>query len=464
MSAENSAHAERVAAVHELTVERFPSTVAELASLVRIPSVSWDAFDPAEVRASAEHIAELARETGFFHSVRIEQAELEPGVLGQPAVLAHRPAEPGFPHVVLYAHHDVQPPGDAALWTSAAYEPTLRDDRLYGRGSSDDKAGVVTHLAAVRALQTLGGEPRIGVTLFVEGEEENGSRSFAQFLHDHRAELAGDVIVVCDSDNVDTEQPALTVALRGNVTFRMTVRTLEHANHSGMFGGAVPDALMALIRLINGCWNENGSVAIPGLTSADLGPGIPYDEAQLRLETGLIAEPIGAGSLTDRMWAQPTVTVTGIDVPSVAEASNTLIPAVSARVSVRVAPGQSPQAAWDAVRSFLEKNAPWGSELSFDDIDLGSPFLVDASGAHFAAMEAALTDGWGVAPARIGIGGSIPFIATLAEAFPSAEIVVTAVGDPLSQPHSPNESQHLGVLRKAIASESLFLLALNSAE
>ncbi len=447
-------------AVSEAVTERFPTIVAELAGLVRTPSVSWEAFDPEQVQASAQQIAEAAQATEFFSSVEIHRAEISPGVLGQPAVLAHRPAQPGFPLIVLYAHHDVQPQGDPALWQSEPFEPTLRDERLYGRGTSDDKAGVVTHLNAIRILHEQFGEDYpVGITLFVEGEEEAGSRSFEQFLRDHRAKLAGDVIVVCDSDNVDTEQPALTVALRGNVTFRLGVRTLEHANHSGMFGGVVPDAVMALIRLVNSCWDEHGSVVIPGLEHATL-PGIPYDEAQLRHETGLIGEAIGSGSLTDRMWAQPTVTVTGIDVPNVAEASNTLIPSVAARLSVRVAPGQSPQAAWEAVERFLVANAPWGAQLSFDELDLGSPFLVDTSGPHYAAMSTALAEGWGVAPAEIGIGGSIPFIASLAAEFPEAEILVTAVGDPLSMPHSPNESQHLGVLRKAITSEALFLARL----
>ncbi|MFM6974362.1 MAG: M20/M25/M40 family metallo-hydrolase [Agromyces sp.] len=453
-----------VDAVGARVQDRFPTAVAQLAQLIKIPSVSWSAFDPAHVQLSAETIADLARETGVFESVEIHRAEIEPGVLGQPAVLAHRAPKPGEPLVVLYSHHDVQPPGEPELWRSAAYEPTVRDERLYGRGSSDDKAGVITHLQALSiAREQLGEDLGFGVTLFIEGEEEAGSRSFAQFLRDHREVLAGDVIVVCDSDNVDTSQPAMTVALRGNVTFRLSLRTLEHANHSGMFGGAVPDAVMALVRLVNSFWAADGSVAIAGLSHAELDT-IPYDVAQLRHETGLIGEPIGVGRLTDRMWAQPSLTVTGIDVPSVAEASNTLIPAVAARVSVRVAPGQDPHAAWDAVRSHISAHVPWGAEVSFDELDLGSPFLVDSSGPYFARMRDALTAGWGHETAEIGIGGSIPFIASLAEEFPNAEILVTAVGDPLSQPHSPNESQHLGVLRKAILSETLFLIGLAERE
>lgn len=443
----------------------FPGAIAQLSSLIRIPSVSWEAFDPANVQASAERIAELARETGFFASVEIaraalpsgEQSDAQPDALGQPAVIAHRPAQPGYPHIVLYSHHDVQPPGDAELWDSPPFEPTVRGDRLYGRGSSDDKAGVVTHLTAANILQRrYGDDYPVGVTLFIEGEEEAGSRSFAQFLRDHREVLGGDAIVVADSDNVDTETPALTVALRGNVTFRLSVRTLEHASHSGMFGGAVPDAPMALIRLIDSCWAADGSVAIPGLESTTLGT-IEYSEDQLRIETGLLAKPIGNGEIVSRLWAQPSVTVTGIDIVGVAEASNTLIPEVSARISVRVAPGQSAESAWTAIRAHLEGNAPWGAQLAFSEIDLGDPFLVDASGPHAAAMTRALAEGWAAPVSQIGIGGSIPFISTLATEFPNAEILVTAVGDPLSQPHSPNESQHLGSLQKAILSELLFL-------
>lgn len=448
----------------ELVTAQLPAAVQLLSELARIPSVSWEAFDRAHVQASAARIAELAAETGFFESVTVQNATLPSGETGQPAVLAHRPAQPGFPSVVLYAHHDVQPPGESELWESAPFEPTERDGRLYGRGTSDDKAGVVTHLTVAKLLaDRLGNDFPVGVTLFVEGEEEAGSRTFGQFLADHTNLLDAAAIVVCDSDNVDTETPAITTALRGNVTFRLSLRTLEHANHSGMFGGAVPDAVMAFIRLLDTCWNEDGSVAIDGLASADL-PSFDYDEAQLRHESGLIGVPIGNGSITSRLWAQPSVTVTGMNLPSVAEASNTLIPQLDARISVRVAPGQSASAAWDAVRSHFERNVPWAAQVEFSDVDLGESFLVDTSGPHVQLMRQSLRAGWDAEPAEVGIGGSIPFISLLAEQFPRAEIVVTAVGDPLSQPHSPNESQHLGVLRNAIESELRYLIAVAAAE
>ena len=438
----------------------FDQAVRELSDLVRIPSVSWDAFDPAEVHRSAEHVAELARQTGFFERVTIEQSADADGKPGQPAVLAYRPAPPGAPHVVLYAHHDVQPPGDEAEWDSPPFEPVIRDGRLYGRGAADDKAGVLAHLAAIRSLQAVSPEPAIGVTLFIEGEEEFGSRSFDTFLSEHRDVLAADAIVVADSDNPGPDVPALTVALRGNVTFRVRLRTLEHASHSGMWGGAVPDAVMALARLIDSCYDEDGSVAIAGLNRTDMAVR-GYDETQLRAETGLIANPIGRGDILSRLWAQPSVTVTGIDVTRVAEASNTLIPAVQARFSVRVAPGQTAQSAWEAVRSHLEANPPFGAELSFDELDLGEPFLVDTAGWAVQLMKSAMTEAWGGDAVESGIGGSIPFISSLAREYPEAQILVTGVEDPHTRAHSPNESLHLGVFKSAILTEALFLAKLS---
>ncbi len=438
--------------------------LADLGKLVRIPGIAWPAFDQTQLERSADAVARLAEDTGMFDEVRILRSAI-PGTdeVGQPAVLATRAARGDAPTVLLYAHHDVQPPGDDALWDSPPFEPTVRDGRLYGRGAADDKAGIMAHIAALRALRaSTDGEPELGVVLFIEGEEEYGSRSFAQFLADNRDALRADVIVVADSGNWDSQTPALTVSLRGNARFTMRVRTLDHASHSGMFGGAVPDAMLATIKLLATLWDDDGGVAVKGMTVREA-PTPPYTEQTLRDEAGLLpgAAPIGSGEILSRIWNKPAITVIGTDFTSVEAASNTLTPEVSVVISARVAPGQKAADAYAALESHLRAHAPFGAEVSFSDVDLGDGFLVDTSGWAVAAVKDAFAAGYGVDPVDIGVGGSIPFIADLVREFPGAQILVTGVEDPHSRAHSPNESLHLETFRHAILSEALLLRALD---
>ncbi|QJU53406.1 dipeptidase [Herbiconiux sp. KACC 21604] len=463
---QETAPSPRDAAVLAAVEAALPSSIAELAGLVRIPSVSWSAFDPAHVAASADAVATLFRETGLFESVDVRRSTTATGEEGQPAVLATRPAKNGRPTVLLYAHHDVQPPGAEADWESPAFEPTVRGDRLYGRGAADDKAGVLSHLAAVRALAEVAGPDfDLGIAVFIEGEEEFGSRSFQNFLRENRDRLAADVIVVADSDNWDENTPSLTVSLRGNVTFRLTVTTLEHASHSGMFGGAAPDAMMAALRLAASFHDDAGSVAVAGLVTRDAETP-EYTEETLRAEAGLLegVTPVGTGSILSRLWNQPSLTVTGIDAPSVANASNTLIPSVALRVSVRIAPGQDAREALDAVTRHIRSHTPFGAHVEIDEVDTGSPFLVDTSGWAVAEAERAMADAWGRPAVLAGIGGSIPFIPQLVAEFPEAQILVTGVEDPHTRAHSPNESLHLGVFKRAIGAQALLLARLNDRE
>ncbi|WP_460773445.1 M20/M25/M40 family metallo-hydrolase [Microbacterium sp. GXF7504] len=462
MTSENT----RKDAVHEAAAAGIPTALADLGALVRIPSIAWPAFDQTQLQRSAEAVAALAEGTGVFDEVRVLRAAtgetLPDGAaeLGQPAVLATRAARNGAPTVLLYAHHDVQPVGDEALWDSPPFEPTVRDGRLYGRGAADDKAGVMVHIAAIRALRdALGDDFDLGLAMFIEGEEEYGSRSFAQFLADNREALRGDVIVVADSGNLDTDTPALTVSLRGNARFTLTVRTLDHASHSGMFGGAVPDAMMATIRLLATLWDADGSVAVAGLTERDAPTPPPYDEAALRAEAGLPegVDPVGTGTILGRIWNKPSITVTGIDAPTVATASNTLSPEVRVVVSARVAPGQPAREAYEAIAAHLRAHAPFGARLEFSDVDCGDAFLVDTEGWAAAIARESLTEGYGREAVDVGVGGSIPFIADLVRTFPGAQILVTGIEDPHTRAHSPNESLHLETFRRAVLSEALLL-------
>lgn len=451
-------------AVQKAADAGIPSALADLGSLVRIPSIAWPAFDQSALVKSADAVAALLEGTGVFDSVEVKRAAI-PGTdeFGQPAVLATRAARNGRPTVLLYAHHDVQPPGDEALWDSPPFEPTVRDGRLYGRGAADDKAGIMAHVGAIRAVaEVLGDDLDLGIAVFIEGEEEYGSRSFAQFLADNADVLRADVIVVADSGNWDERTPGLTVSLRGNARFTLTVRTLEHASHSGMMGGAVPDAMLATVKLLATLWDDDGAVAVEGLAVRDAETPA-YDEATLRAESGLLkgVSPIGRDSILSRIWNKPSVTITGWDATPVEAASNTLAPQTSVVISARVAPGQDAEEALAAVEKHLRAHAPFGAQLEFTDVDCGDSFLVDTSGWAVGEARAAFADGYGVDSVDVGIGGSIPFISDLVREFPSAQILVTGVEDPHARAHSPNESLHLDTFRNALVSEALLLTRLN---
>lgn len=428
--------------------EVLPSVRRDLEDLVRIESVWADPDRRDEVHRSAQLVSDLLSQAGF-DDVRIVSEG------GAPAVIAHYPAPAGAPTVLLYAHHDVQPEGDRRQWHSPPFAPTEREGRLYGRGTADDKAGIATHLAAFRAH---GGRPPVGVTVFVEGEEESGSPTLGQFLAAHRDELAADVIVIADSDNWSTEIPALTVSLRGMADCVVEVATLDHGLHSGLWGGVVPDALSVLVRLLASLHDDDGNVAVQGLHESKAAD-VEYPPDRVRRESGLLdgVTEIGCGSVPQRLWAKPAITVIGIDTTPVAAASNTLIPRARAKVSIRVAPGGDAVQHLDAVEAHLKQHAPWGAQVSVVRGDAGQPYEIDASGPVYDAARAAFRQAWGVDAIDMGMGGSIPFIAEFAKAFPHAKILVTGVEDPATQAHSINESLDLGVLERAAITEALLL-------
>jgi cysteinylglycine-S-conjugate dipeptidase len=434
-----------------------PGVRADLEALIRIPSVSADPAARAELHRSADLVAGLFRDVG---TPEVEVLDDVPG--GQPAVLARYPAPAGTPTVLLYAHHDVQPPGDPAGWLSPPFEPTERDGRLYGRGSADDKAGIAAHLAAMRAYA---GRPPVGVTVFVEGEEEIGSPTLEPFLERHRGRLAADVIVLADGGNFDVGRPAFTTSLRGLVACVVEVRALEHGVHSGGYGGAAPDALTALCRLLATLHDERGDVAVEGLASAEP-PAFDYPEERFRAEAAMLdgVQLLGSGSLAERLWAKPSASVLAIDATRVADASNTLLPVARAKVSVRLAPGDDAPRARAALARHLREHAPWGVHVTVQEADLGRPFAVGARGPAFDAAHAAFGQAFGHAAVELGNGGTIPFVAAFADAFPGAEVLVTSAGaDPDCRAHGADESLHLGDFERACLAEVLLLDALATA-
>jgi cysteinylglycine-S-conjugate dipeptidase len=361
-----------------------------------------------------------------------------------------------MPTVLLYAHHDVQPTGDPAAWTSPPFEPVERAGRLHDRGSADDKAGIAAHLAVLRAF---GGRSPVGVTVFVEGEEEIGSPKLGALLERHRDELAADVIVLADSDNFEIGTPSLTTSLRGIAACKVEVRALTHSVHSGGFGGAAPDALTALCRLLATLHDDAGDVAIDGLVTAKPSE-FDYPEARFRAEAAMLdgVALIGSGSIADRVWNKPSATVLAIDATPVLDASNTLTPAARAKVSVRIAPGDEARRAQALLMRHLRERAPWGVRTTVTESDLGQPYAIDAQGPAFDAARSAYERAYGRPMTDIGTGGSIPFVAEFADAFPDAAILIVSAGaDPDCRAHGVDESLDLGEFERACLAEALLL-------
>lgn len=432
----------------------FPHLQSMLGDLVRIPSVSADGYDLNEVRRSAEYVARLLEDDGADHVRLLEIQGAHPAVFGQV------PAPDGAPTVLLYAHHDVQPPGPADEWITGPFEPFEKEGRLYGRGASDDKSGIIMHLGAIRAF---GGRPPVGLKVFVEGEEEIGSRHLPRFLDEYSDLLAADVIVIADASNWVVGIPALTTSLRGLVAVEVEVRTLRSAQHSGLFGGVYPDALTALCRLLATLHHEDGTVAVEGLVAEEV-EGLEFAEEQAAAQAGPVAglQTMGSGSLVSRMWTRPAISVLAIDAPALAEAINQLVPVARAKVSMRTAPSQNMGQALKALRGHLEANVPWGAQVTIRNTDQGEGFALETEGAAFEAWKDAMHEAWGRPSVEMGVGGSIPFVAAFSEKLPAAPILLTGAGDPTSSVHAPNESQDLGDLEKSVLAEAIALRLLGA--
>lgn len=461
---------ERLDDVAAALAEGMPRTRQALDDLVRIPSISAAHHDPEPVRRSAEATAAILRDAGLAGVRLLEVEGAHPYVYGD-----WMDAGDGAPTVLLYAHHDVQPVATADRWRVPPFEPTEIDGRLFGRGSADDKAGVMVHVAAVRAwLDARGGLP-VNVKVIVEGEEEIGSPHLASFLAEYADTLRADVIVLTDVLNWKVGWPGLTYSLRGVAMLDVRVRALEQPIHSGMWGGPVPDALTGLMRLVGTLHDERGVPAVDGffdgvrpLTAeersalAELGG----DADELRRDAGMlpgvgwIGDP--SRSILERMWMLPTITPIGVAAPSIEESAPTLVAEASARISVRLAPGQDPERIVAHVTDHLVRHAPWGMQVTVDPGVAVAAWITDPRGPAFDAARAAMGAAFGKAPALIGCGGTIPFVQPFSDAFGGAPCLLTGIEDPSTNAHGEDESLHLGDFEKACLSEAFLFAELAS--
>ena len=432
----------------------FARASKELEQLVSIPSVSAPDFDGNEVRRSAAAVAELLRSSGVGEVRLLEIEGAHPAVYGEIA------APPGAPTVLLYAHHDVQPPGPAEEWDTDPFQPTERDGRLYGRGSSDDKAGVILHTAAIRAFE---GSLPVGIKMFIEGEEEVGSTNVDAFMSEYGDMLAADVVVIADSGNLAEGVPSLTTSLRGLVDCVVDVETLDNAVHSGEFGGPFPDAITVLARMIASLHDDDGNVAVAGLVQGEAAD-VDLTEEDVRDQTGAVAglELIGSGSLTSRMWRKPAIAVLALDAPPISHAINQIVPRASAKISMRIPPGQDPANAMAALISHLEAAVPWGAKVTITPEATGDPIEIDTAGPVPQIFARAMAAGYGAEVVEIGVGGTIPIVAALRKAHPEASVILNGVADRTSRAHGPNESVSLADLRSGILAEAIALRLLAS--
>ena len=422
--------------------------VSDLERLVAIPSVSADGAPPSDaIRAAAGAVADLLKDAGVDTRV-LEIPDTNPVVVGE------IPAPPGAPTVLLYGHYDVVGVGEEALWDTRPFEPTRRDGALFGRGAADSKSNIAVHAGALRAWE---GRPPVGIKLLVEGAEEVGGGGIDDYLRGNPDLVACDAMLIADSGSVRPGVPTLTVALRGLANLFVDVRTLPVAQHSGMYGGAAPDALLVLLHALATLHDEHGDVAVEGLRREDWPDGDP-DESELRELAQIPAElPLmGSGSLASRIWSGPAITVIGLDAPPVDTAVHAVVPYARAKLNVRLHPAQNAEEAYELVARHLEALTPFGVSLTVTQGELGNGFAARTDTPAYDAARAAWSAAWDADVVTVAVGGGIPLVDTLHEAAPDADVLLVGAIDGFANIHGPNERVLIDELEKATVAEADF--------
>lgn len=433
-----------------------PEIIERLETLVRIPSVAFPGFDPEPVHAMGAAVVELFEAAGATGVSIVDVPD------GYPCIFADLPGPEGSPTVLLYAHYDVQPAPKSQGWSSEPFEPVTKDDgRIYGRGAADDKSGLVIHYGTLKLL----GELPCRIKILVEGEEETISHLEA-FVEANPEKFAADAYVIADIGGQVVGRPGLTTALRGDVACTVTVRTLQFPVHSGLFGGAAPDAMTAMIRILDTLHDENGDTVIPGVDTSSWN-GADMEEWVYRDGSAILdgVDYLGTGSLSDRVWAKPSVTVLGMDLPSTAEASNVLLPEVTAKLSMRIVPGSDGEAQLEALMSHLRSQRPWNCEVEVNRVKVGHAFAVDQTHPAIVAANEALEGAYGAAVESIGSGASIPLVASLKKVAPDAAIILWGAEDTAkARIHASDESVDPAEIARMIAAQVLFIEKFVAAE
>ncbi len=432
-----------------------PGVLADLERLVAIPSIAFPGYPP-------EPVEEMARETlTLFQGAGFANAVAQDVPTGYPPLFGEIEGPEGAPVVMLYAHYDVQPAPPEQGWTSDPWTPVRKEDgRIYGRGAADDKSGLAVHLGTLRVFE---GNPPCTVKLIVEGMEETLSNLDA-FVEANPELFGCDVFVICDMGNLSAGEPSLTTALRGDVACIVTVRTLEHALHSGVFGGPAPDAMMVLARLLSTLHDDEGNVVVEGVsryewTGSDQSPE-DFREGADMLDG---VELTGSGSIGSRLWSGPSVSAIGIDVPSIAGSSNVLHPEARAKLSMRIVPRSDPDAELDALVRHLESHVPWGAQVSVERLKASPAFECRTDGPGYAAARRAMEVAFGAPVGEAGSGGTIPLLATLQKASPRSEFILWGPEDVAkSRIHGSDESVDPSEIEQMIVAQAVLLQDLAS--